>query len=159
TFKICKWSSAAAIRGSSFTFSAGGSILSAIAGTQATPGCSGTITVQPGATITVTEFVPAGEVVAGVTGSANLTINSVSGGVVSVTVGTGANVLTFENEASSPPQGGFLEVCKDSGDQFTTGTFTFTVTDPAGVVTTVSVLAGQCTGPIPVKAGNVSVAE
>ena len=83
-------------------------------------------------------------------------------GLVKVTAAAGANIVTFENEPVGPPQTGYIEVCKDAGDDYvahTTTPFTFTITDRTNVAVTVNVLAGQCSGPIQVAAGNVNVAE
>ena len=161
TLKVCKWSGSGAIQGNSFTFNVGGTIVTAVAGPDAADaGCSSPVNVQPGSKITVTETVPAGETVASIVPTAsNLKLNSSTGGVAHVTVGSGANVLVYENEPLGPPQTGYIEVCKDAFDTFTTGNFTFTIQDSAGFKDTEIVAVGQCTGPIQVAAGNVTVSE
>ena len=70
--------------------------------------------------------------------------------------------MTYENEPVGPPQTGYVEVCKDAGDdyvEYTTTPFQFTVTDKTNVAIPVSVLVNQCSGPIKVAAGNVAIAE
>jgi hypothetical protein len=162
TLKICKFSSTPAIQGNQFSFTVGTKTLTAIAGTtKATAGCSGAITVQPGSVFTVKENVPANEQVTGIFASSNAQLTNKGGGVASVTVGPGANVITYDNEPVGPAQNGFVEICKDAGDQFISLTtpVNFSVTDKTGAVVNPSVIPGQCSGPIQVAAGNVDIAE
>jgi hypothetical protein len=164
SLKVCKWSATKQLQGAEYSFTTLGQTLTAVAGASAaTAGCSNAIIVQPGSRFTVTEAVPDGERVTGVTPSSNLTVRSSSGGVVKVTAGTGANVLTFENEPLPPPQTGLLEICKDAGDPLVprTQSFQFTVTDSSGAAhaQSVGILVGQCSTALTVNAGNVDVAE
>ena len=102
------------------------------------------------AELKIAEAVPSGEQVAGITTSSNASIvaGSQSGGSLKVAVGTGPNIVTFDNEPVGPPQTGFLEICKVAGDQYidTVNPFIFQVTDHTGAKQTVPVLAGQCAG-------------
>ena len=162
TIKVCKWSSSPALQGAQYSFTIGSSPVTAVAGkNQANAGCSTALPTQPGTKIKITEAVPSGETVASTAVSANTTLKSWTGGVVNVVTGVGANVVYYEDEPVGPPQTGYLEICKDAGDAFisTTVPFNFTITDHAGFTTSVPVLAGQCSGPIQVAAGNVSVVE
>jgi hypothetical protein len=169
TIKVCKWSSTPSFQGKQYSFTAAGQTLTAVAGSSAaSAGCSGAVSLAPGSRINVTENVPANQQVAGVTKSSNLTIRSQGPGttpgtyLVRVTLGNGANVLTFDNEPLAPPQRGTLEICKDAGDQFVakdTAAVVFSVVDSAGVTHTVPVNVGQCSGGVDVAAGNVTVTE
>ena len=87
------------------------------------------------------ETVPTGETVACTTFNGASVANTA--GLVKVTAATGANIVTFENEPVGPPQTGYVEVCKDAGDEYvadTTTPFQFTVTDKTNVAIPVSVL-------------------
>src|SRR5262249_16446682 len=82
-----------------------------------------------------------------------------NGAIAKVTVGPGANLVYYDDEPTGPPQTGYVEVCKQAGDSFTTGTFTFAISDSAGLRDTERVAVGQCTGPIKFAVGNVDIAE
>jgi hypothetical protein len=106
TLKVCKYSSAPAFQGSEYSFTVGTSVVTATAGaTRTTAGCSFPVSVQPGSLIKITEALPAGDKVAGVTVSSNATISSTNLklGVAKVTVGAGANIVYYDNEPVSPP--------------------------------------------------------
>ena len=102
TLMVCKWSKSRAIRGSSLAFTVGDQTVTATARTKASPGCSGTVTIQPGSRITVSESVPAGEQVASIAAGGNLTINGSRGSTATVTIGPGVNRITYENEPVGP---------------------------------------------------------
>jgi len=162
TIKVCKWSSSQQLQQKQFSFTVGQQAVTAVAGgSPDTAGCSATVATQPGSRLRIAEAVPASETVASVTTSANASLTNLGGGVVRVTAGAGATVVTFENEPLGPPQTGYLELCKDAGDNYisTTTPFGFTLTDSAGLTVTENVYAGQCTGAIKVAAGNVTVSE
>ena len=160
TLKVCKWSSTPSIQGSTFTFNINNTVVSAVAGdSKADAGCSSPLVYQPGSIVTMTEAVPSGERVADIAVAGNLRLNSSAGGTAKITIGSGVNIVYFDNEPLSPPQLGYIEVCKDAGDQFTTGTYTFTITDSAHATDTEQIPVGQCSGPIQVASGNVSVVE
>ena len=126
----------------------------------ANAGCSAALSTQPGTRIRVQESIPTNETIASTTFNGASVANTA--GLVKVTAATGANIVTFENEPVGPPQTGYVEVCKDPGDDYvddTTTPFQFTVTDKTNVAIPVSVLVNQCSGPIKVAAGNVAIAE
>jgi hypothetical protein len=161
TIKVCKWSSSPALQNAQYSFNVGGTTVTATAGkTAATAGCSTAVATFPGTKIKITEAVPSGETVAGVTfNGAAVTPPSAS---FTVKATTGANVVVIQDEPTGPPQTGYLEICKDPGDQFVEyakDPFVFTVTDRTNASQQVSVLVNQCSGPIKVAAGNVNVAE
>ena len=79
-------------------------------------------------------------------------------GTVTATIGAGVTVVTYTNIVAPVPQYGYIEVCKVAYGPYVSGSFDFTITAP-GFTCNPSVLVGQCTEPIEVPAGNVSVAE
>ena len=126
----------------------------------ANAGCSTALSTQPGTKLKIQESVPSNETVASTTFNGASVSNTA--GLVKVTATTGANIVTYENEPVGPPQTGYVEVCKDPGDDYVNDTatpFQFTVTDKTNVAIPVSVLVNQCSGPIKVAAGNVAIAE
>jgi hypothetical protein len=106
TLKICKWSATPQFQGSqySFTIGAAGTTVTAVAGSSAkTAGCSTAVSVMPGSIIKVTEATPPNEFVKSVSVSPQASFTQgFKLNVVKVTVGPGANVVTFENEPSPP---------------------------------------------------------
>ena len=78
-----------------------------------------------------------------------------------MTPGPGLNLVYFDNEPFTLAQTGYIEVCNDAGDQFVSAStgFQFTITDHAGVVDETTLMAGQCSGPLQVAAGNAVVSE
>jgi hypothetical protein len=160
TLKVCKWSHTPELQGAQFSFTVGTQTVTAVAGSSVpTAGCSAALSVQPGSRLNVTEALPAQEKVADIRVGGNLSLTGYKGALAKVTIGPGANMIYFENEPLPPPQQGYVEVCKDAGDTYTTGSFTFTITDRTGFTDTEQVIVDQCTGPILVAAGNVSIAE
>jgi hypothetical protein len=161
TVKVCKWSASPALQGAQYSFNVNGQTVIAAAGKNAAnAGCSTALSTFPGTRLKIQESVPSGETVASVT--FNGASVSSTAGLVKVTATTGANVVVFEDEPLGPPQTGYIEVCKDAGDEYVahaTDPFTFTITDKTGFQDTENVLVGQCSGPIKVAAGNVTVAE
>lgn len=170
TLKVCQWSRTPQYQGSQFSFTINQSTVTAVAGSSAsTAGCSAALPFQPGSKVQVVESVPtignaSGATIAKVAdvrvgGSA--TLSGWKSPQAKVTVGIGVNTITFEDEPLSPPQTGYVEICKGAGDEFISSTtpFAFTVTDRTNVSQTEQVFAGQCSGPISVLAGNVGIAE
>ena len=108
----------------------------------------------------VAELATPGTHVSGITVSDGRGSNvNTAAGTVTATIGAGVTVVTYTNDVNLITQTGFIEVCKYAGDQFVTGSFDFTITDANGLVSTQSVLVGQCTAPIQVAAGNATVTE
>lgn len=75
-----------------------------------------------------------------------------------ITVGAGVTEVVFTNEENPPTPGrGFIEICKESTGAFPlTGSFNFAVT---GLANPVPVTVGQCSAPLNVPSGNVTVTE
>jgi len=154
--KVCKIAGPGVAVGAPFTFTASGAPFSVTAGsaTSSPPGnCVIVGSFPVGSAVLVDENVPATNQVdeisvepsaALVSGSVDLTAGSVA-----VTIGPGVTEVTYTNKRT-----GFLEVCKAAQGPGVTGNFQFSV---AGQLFTVPV--GQCTGPIEVPAGQVSVTE
>src|SRR3954452_16004380 len=165
TVKVCKFSLSPALQGASYSFTVNGAPVQAKAGTKLTDvQCSQTVSTFPGTRLRVQENVPANETVAQVwfNGTANANKIANTAGLAKATAAAGANVFYFEDEPIGPPQTGYLEICKDHGDVFVlhmTDPFVFTVTDKTNVPFQVSVNVDQCSGPIKVAAGNVTVEE
>jgi hypothetical protein len=158
--KVCKAAADSSLIGSSFSFTEnGGPAFSVAAGSAGAPNCDGGKQYDVGTRVNVAELASAGTHVASITVSDGRGSNvSTSNGTVTATVGTGTTIVTYTNALNLPAQKGYIEVCKDAGDQFVTGSFTFTITAPS-FTDTESVRVGQCSGAIQVPAGNVNVAE
>jgi hypothetical protein len=156
--KVCKAAGAGVAAGTPFTFSVGGTTLSVPAGPGPGGSCVIGPTLPPGSQVTVTETVAAGMVVSSITVAPPDRVvgaPSLSGGSVTVSIGSGVTEATFINDmASSSGALGFLEICKRGN---VTGSATFTV-DPGGLGPFV-VPAGACSAPIKVQAGTVVIAE
>jgi hypothetical protein len=71
-----------------------------------------------------------------------------------VTVANGVNAIVFTLQAY-----GEVELCKQPGDVFTSGSFTFALIDSTNVSTTRSVLTGQCSAPVSAATGLATVVE
>jgi hypothetical protein len=158
--KICKISSTPAFQGRLFTFALNaGSAFSIEAGTPATPVCSAPVSYPIGTRVVAQELEMPNVVVDAITVS-----DGRGSGIdpthrtATATVGSGTTIVIFDNEPAALPQTGFVEVCKDAQGADVSGEFEFTITAP-GYTQTVSSYVGQCTGPIEVPAGNVTVTE
>ena len=117
TVKVCKWSASPALQGAQYSFTINGQTVTAVAGKNAAnAGCSNALATLPGTKLKIQESVPSGETVASTTFNGASVSNTA--GLVKVTAATGANIVTFENEPVGPPQTGYVEICKDGGDEF-----------------------------------------
>ena len=163
TLKVCKWSASGELQGNSYSFTVSRTgHLTAIAGSSAdAPGCSAAVPVQIGSKLKVTEAVPADEVASVPVGGI---VTAFSGSTATIKTTAGANVVTFEDEPVGPPQNGYIELCKDAYDDFVNGSYHFDIYLGANNTsgqpfTSADVLVGQCTTPIQVPAGPVTVVE
>jgi len=161
--KVCKSAGNASpsLIGDQFSFTENGNpAFSVAAGTVAAPNCGPVTKFKLGTIVNVSELATPGTLVSGITVSDGRGSNvNTAAGTVSATVGAGVTVVTYTNDVVPVAQLGFIEVCKYTGDIYVSGSFTFTITDRTGLVSTQSVLVNQCTAPIAVAAGNVTVAE
>jgi hypothetical protein len=160
--KICKATPASDLVGQPFTFTENnGTPFTVTAGTTSAPNCSGLTTYQAGTVVNVAEEATPGLDVGSITTSGAGTASNVntSAGTVSVTVHPGVTIVTYTNIHHVTPPTGLIEVCKQASDPYVSGSFLFTITDSTGVTQTQSVRVGQCTAPLTVAAGNVTVSE
>ncbi len=158
--KICKTSATPAFQGRLFSFAINaGPAFSIEAGTPSAPVCSLPVSFPIGTRVLVQELQTPNVLVSSITVSDGRgTGADVDNRNVTATVGAGTTLVTFDNEPVPIPQTGYLEVCKDVTSADVTGQFDFTVTAP-GFSQVASAYAGQCTGPIAVPGGNVSITE
>jgi hypothetical protein len=134
TLKICKLGGAGVAPGMSFSFNAGGTPITVPAGS-----CVSAATFPVGTSIVVAEARSAGTILSGISvlpadrqGAVDL-----SGGTVTVTIGTGVTEADFTNTAGGL---GLLKVCKIAGSGVTLGaTFSFAMGAASFVVP-----AGYC---------------
>ena len=170
TLKVCKLTETPAYLGRSFSFSVnGGPLVSTEANDAFADPSSYTCrilgTFLVGSIVNVHEQVPAGTEVQWIDtdpGENLLDFNTASGDAT-VLIGAGATIVYYDDEPAPPSGTGWLEVCKNAlpgwWDPDAAGSYTFTVTDAAGVDHALTVLAGQCSEPIPVAAGVNTVTE
>jgi len=153
--KVCKTSATTQFNHAEYAFTIAGTPVTAFANGA----CSQVVDVQAGSVITVAETTPAGQQVTGVTAIGG-TIRRNNGSSIRYVVGNGVNVVTFNNEPIGPPQTGLLEICKDAGDGFITGTYQYSIQD-GNQTYQASVDVGQCTAPINhgIPAGTVTITE
>ncbi len=157
--QVCKVAGAGVTVGTNFTFNVAGTPITVPAG-PAPGGTCGVPVMVPAGTTVITETVPAGTVLTGVSTlpSAGLVSSNLGAGTAAVTViAGGQTIVTFIN---SVPITGLVQVCKVAGVGITVGTnFTFNF---AG--TTVSVPAGtrmgsSCSPALVAPVGPVTVTE
>ncbi len=171
--KICKLTETPAFYGRQFSFTVnGGPAIS----TEANPAfddpahwsCRLAGSFPVGSKLRVQELVPAGAEVAWIDSDPAACLNDfdTNEGWADVTIGAGACVVLFDNEAPAPEGTGWIEICKDRAylghydlDWDVQGEFDFEVLDAAGDLYELTVLAGQCSAPIQIAAGNASVTE
>jgi hypothetical protein len=159
--KVCKQSPAPSLVGDLFSFTEnGGPAYSVAAGNVGAANCGPVTKYALGTVVNVAELATPGTHVSGITVSDGRGSNvNTAAGTVTATIGAGVTIVTYTNDVNVITQKGYIEVCKYSGDQFVHGSFIFTITDANGLVLHESVLVGQCTAPLAVAAGNVSVSE
>jgi Ice-binding-like len=162
--QVCKVAGAGVAVGTNFTFSVAGTPVTIAAGAAPGGTCGTPIVAPPGAAV-VTETIPAGTLVAGVSTlpSAGLLVSSnLSTGTATVTViSGGTTILTFV-DAAIPivPTNGFVQVCKVAGAGVAVGTnFTFSVAGTPVVVAAGTAPGGTCAAPVTVPAGSAVITE
>ncbi len=168
TLKVCKLTETPAYLGRQFSFSVNGGPLQSTEANDAfadpsSYSCRILGTFQVGSVVNVHEQIPSGTEVQWIDTDPgeNLVDFNTQTGDATVLVGAGATIVYFDDEPAPPSGNGFIEVCKNVlySDPDVSGPFTFTVTDGAGVDHSLTVLAGQCSEPIPVAAGVNTVTE
>jgi hypothetical protein len=165
--KVCKVAGDPALLGHQFSFTetAGGSTVGPTSVTAGSPGdlvheCTDVSTYQVGTKVNIAELATPGvavsniQVLGGSAGNVNL-----AAGTVTATVGSGVTDVVYTNVPVVVQPPGYIEVCKSAADSFVpSGPWTFTL-NQGNWNDTEHVLTGQCTGPITVPAGQVSVQE
>jgi len=134
TIEICKLGGTGVLPGMTFSFNVGGTPITVPAGS-----CASAATFPVGASIVVSETPSTGTTVSAISvlPPDRQSAVSLSGGTVTVTVGTGLTKVDFTNTAEGL---GLLKVCKIAGSGITAGTrFSFAI-GPASFV----VPAGYC---------------
>ncbi len=184
--KICKVSESPQYWGRQFSFRVNnGPLFSTEANPAFDPPGSWTCrlagTFAVGSKVTVKEEIPAGAEVAFIDSDPadRLVDFDTNAGTATVTIGSGATIVLYDNEPIPPAQAGYIEVCKDAEliayaegptdggrlpmryepDPYVKGPFTFTISPPDGSSFDVEVGVGQCTAPLLVAAGVVRVTE
>lgn len=149
----------------SFTETAGGTVVgpfSVDAAATANTSCGGLTSYPVGTKVNIAELA-SGASVHGITvTNGTLSNKNLAAGTVTVTVGSptvGTTIVNYANWIPSSPGTGLIEVCKQAGDQFVTGSFTFTLTEGTFSDTLAPVPVGQCSGDVSVPAGQVTVTE
>jgi hypothetical protein len=155
--KVCKVAGPFVAVGTPFIFHAGTTAITVRAGPAPGGTCSLGPTFAIGSAVSVTETVPSGMRVSGVTVAPPprlIGLPNLPGGTVQVAIGSGVTEVTFTNTR----QTGFIEICK----AFTTvtlgsGSYSFTV-NPGNLGPFV-VPARGCSPAIEVAAGMVTITE
>ncbi len=162
TVQVCKVAGAGVAVGTSFTFNVGGTPVTVAAG-SAPGGACATPVSQPAGNVVVTETIPGGTLVAGVsTLPVGLLVSSnLAAGTATVSVSAGGQtIVTFVDAAIPAPNTGFVQVCKVAGAGVTVGTnFTFNVAGTPVTVPAGAAPGGSCSTPVTVPAGNAVVTE
>ena len=158
--KVCKVTTDPTLQGDLFSFTEnGGPAYSVAAGTPASPICGPVHKYPLDTQVNVAELAVPNTLVSSITVSDGRGSNiDTANRTVTATIGAGVTVVTYTNIVAPVPQYGYIEVCKVAYGPYVSGSFDFTITAP-GFTATRSVLVGQCSEPIQVPAGNVSVAE
>jgi hypothetical protein len=161
--KVCKAAGNASgvLQGKLFSFTEnGGAAYSVKAGSVAAPICGPVHPYKLGTKVDVAEAATPGTHVSGITVSDGRGSNvNTAAGTVTATIGSGVTIVTYTNDVNTGGNTGFVEVCKTAGDTYVKGSFDFTIADSTGPVSTQSLAVDQCSSPILVAAGNVTVIE
>lgn len=162
--QVCKVAGAGVAVGTNFTFNVAGTqgiIISA--GPAPAGACSTPLTVPTG-TAVITETIPGGTVLAGVSTlpSAGLLVSSdLAAGTATVRVLTNAQTIVTFIDAAAPTTGnGFLQVCKVAGAGIIVGTnFSFNVASTPVTISAGAAPGGTCSTPLQVPAGPALISE
>jgi hypothetical protein len=167
SLKICKQAAAnsTTLIGEPFSFSINGGPPTTIdAGPFGSPVCTSLSRWAAGTNVSIQELQPAADVSVASIGvtqpPATNVVTQLATRTVTLTLGSGVDIVTYTNQIDIPAQQGYLEICKYGTDQFVSGYFSFTVTDAAGLnYGPFSVLVGQCSGQIEMTAGPATITE
>ena len=161
--RVCKVAGAGVPLGTNFTFNVAGTPVTVPAGPAPGGTCSAVVSVPAGSAV-ITETVPSGFVLTGVSTLPNglLVSSNLGAGTATVTASAGSQtVVTFVNAvATSIPLTGFVQVCKVAGAGVAVGTsFTFNVGATPVVVAAGAAPGGACSAAISVPAGPALITE
>ena len=161
--QICKVAGAGVTVGTNFTFNVAGTSVAVAAGPAPGGTCSPPL-VAPAGAMVITETVPVGTVLAGVsTFPAGLLVSSnLAAGTATVTVNAGGQtIVTFIDTVIPPtPNTGFVQVCKVAGAGVAVGTnFTFSVAGTPVTIAAGPAPGGTCSAALPVPAGPTTITE
>ena len=77
-----------------------------------------------------------------------------------ITINGEPKYVSYSQSCPNPDNNGYLEICKQSNPYYpVTGTFDFTATAPQFGTPTIQVPVGECSGPVEVPSGQVTVTE
>jgi hypothetical protein len=161
--KVCKIAGSSVLNGQYFSFTeqAGGTIVGPFS-VQAEPAsaplnCGGLTSYPVGTVVNIAEAATPNVTVTNVTGA---TWTGGQDATATVQPG-GTTVVTYTNSTTPPPPNpGYLEICKTVGDSFVgAGPWNFTISGNGITPISQSVLAGQCSGDVPLLAGDYTVTE
>ncbi len=150
----------------SFTESAGANTVgpfSVDAAATANTSCGGLTRYQVGTRVNIAELPSSGSSVYSITVTHGTESNvNTTAGTVTATVGpptVGTTIVDYANWIPPTTQTGSIEVCKQAGDQFVSGSFNFVLSEGEWSETLPPVPVGQCSGDVTVPAGQVTVTE
>ena len=150
--KVCKVAGPGIAVGTVFEFTAGKATINVPAGVAPDGSCAVGPMLSVGTTVTLSENVPSGTIVASITVAPPQQAASapdLTAGSAMVQIGKGVTEVTFTNKRT-----GYLEICK-SGE--VKGNFRFVINP--GSLGPFAVGAGACSPPIEVVAGSVVITE
>jgi len=159
--QICKIAGSGVTLGTNLTFNVAGTPVTVAAGPPSPGSCSVALAL-PAGQVPITETLPIGTSMTAVSTLPNaglLTASNLAAGTATVTVVAGAQtIVTFTDSVT--PTTGFLQICKVAGTGVFAGTnFTFSVAGTPIIVPAGLAPGGSCSGPLPLPAGPVTVAE
>ena len=161
--QVCKVAGSGVATGTNFSFNVAGTLVTVAAGSAPGGTCGTPVTVPTGSAV-VTETLPGGTVLAGVSTlpSAGLLVSSNLGaGTATVTVVAGGQTnLVFVDAATPLPNTGYVQVCKVAGSGVTVGTnFTFDVAGNPVTVAAGPAPGGTCGTPVALPSGSAVITE
>ena len=121
--KVCKVTTDPTLQGDLFSFTEnGGPAYSVAAGTPASPICSDVHRYPLDTQVNVAELAVPNTLVSRITVSDGRGSNiDTANRTVTATIGAGVTVVTYTNIVAPIPQFGYIEVCKESGDDYSSG--------------------------------------
>lgn len=173
TLKVCKIAGDPSLNGQEFSFTetAGGSVVGpfSVAATPAgssTLNCGGLTSYPVGTMVNIAELPTANVAATSITVTNGTASNlDLANGTVTATVGgAGTTIVTYTNTPVVSGAPGSIEVCKQAGDAYVSGTWSFTISNGSGTtITTSASTTGPgnvgCSGDFSVPAGNYTITE